>query len=107
MRCLTIFSSAPPRFHQRHVLQFGSDSKDDGSAEDFRSSVMGSSTHYGMVAIDEQAIELVFTVDGASFPNWEGTTQRRRYRLEGEELRYHVPPRADGSVPISVWRRVD
>lgn len=107
MRCLTIFSSAPPRFHQRDVLRFGSDSKAEGSAEDFRSAVMGSSTHYGVVTIDERANELVFTIDGASFPNWEGTTQRRRYTLEGTELRYYVPPRADGSVPISVWRRVD
>jgi len=87
--------------------RFGSDSKAEGSAEDFRSAVMGSSTHYGVVAIDERANELVFTIDGASFPNWEGTTQRRRYTLEGVELRYSVPPRADGSVPISVWRRVD
>ena len=87
--------------------RFGSDSKAEGSADDFRSAVMGSSTHYGVVAIDEQANELVFTIDGATFPNWEGTTQRRRCTLEGAELRYYVPPRADGSVPISVWQRVD
>ncbi|MBT2766144.1 lipocalin-like domain-containing protein [Stenotrophomonas sp. ISL-67] len=87
--------------------RFGSDSKADASADEFRAAVMGSSTHYGALAIDEQAGELVFSIDGASFPNWEGTTQRRKYTQDGAELRYTVPPRADGSVPISVWRRVD
>jgi len=35
------------------------------------------------------------------------TPQKRRYRLDGGELRYEVPPRADGSIPISVWRRME
>lgn len=88
-------------------LRFGSDSKADGSPDEFQSAVMGSSTHYGAMAIDKRAGELVFSIEGSSFPNWEGTTQRRKYTLDGAELRYTVPPRADGSVPISVWRRGD
>ena len=88
-------------------LRFATDSKADGSAEEFKSAVMGSSTHYGTVTIDEKAGQLVFSIEGASFPNWEGTVQRRQYTLEGRELRYQVPPRADGSVPVSVWRRLD
>ncbi|RDZ27315.1 lipocalin-like domain-containing protein [Lysobacter silvisoli] len=88
-------------------LPFASHSKADGSADEFRSAVLGSSTHYGTISIDERAGMLVFSIEGASFPNWEGTTQRRRYELDGGTLRYQVPPRAGGSVPISVWRRVE
>ncbi len=88
-------------------LRFASDSKADGSVDEFRSAVMGSSTHYGTIAIDERAAALVFSIEGSSFPNWEGTTQRRQYTLDGAELRYRVPPRPDGSVPVSVWRRLD
>lgn len=88
-------------------LQFANDSKADGSADEFRSAVLGSSTHYGTIAIDERAGMLVFSIEGSSFPNWEGTTQRRQYELDGAELRYQVPPRADGSIPVSVWRRLD
>ena len=87
--------------------RFASDSKADGSVDEFRSAVMGSSTHYGTVTIDEQAQVLVFAIEGSSFPNWEGTTQRRQYQLDGNALRYKVPPRADGSIPISVWRRLE
>ena len=88
-------------------LRFAADSKADGNADEFRSAVMGSSTHYGTLTIDGKAGQLVFSIEGASFPNWEGTVQRRQYTLEGKELRYQVPPRADGSIPLSVWRRLD
>jgi len=81
--------------------------KADGSADEFKSAVTGSSTHYGTIAIDATAGQLVFSIEGSSFPNWEGTVQRRRYALEGGQLRYRVPPRADGSVPVSIWRRLD
>jgi len=88
-------------------LRFAADSKADGSTDEFKSAVTGSSTHYGTIAIDAEAGQLVFSIDGSSFPNWEGTVQRRQYQLEGKELSYQVPPRADGSIPISVWRRLD
>jgi hypothetical protein len=88
-------------------LRFAGDSKADGSADEFRSAVLGSSTHYGRLAIDERAGVLAFSIEASSFPNWEGTTQKRQYRWHGVELRYQVPPRADGSIPVSVWRRLD
>lgn len=88
-------------------LHFAGDSKADGSADDFRSAVMGSSTHYGTVAIDDKAGLLVFSIEDSSFPNWVGTVQKRQYDFDGRQLKYRVPPRADGSVPISVWRRLD
>jgi len=88
-------------------LRFATDSKADGSIDEFKSAVMGSSTHYGTVAIDGKVGQLVFSIEGSSFPNWEGTVQRRQYRLEDKELSYEVPPRADGSIPISVWRRLE
>lgn len=87
-------------------LRFAGD-KADGTAEEFQSAVMGSSTHYGTVVVDEKAGVLIFSIEGASFPNWEGTVQQRRYRLDGAELSYQVPARPDGSTPISVWRRLD
>lgn len=96
---LQIFKSERPLFV--------SDNKPDASVDELKSAVMGSSTHYGTMAIDERAAVLVFSIEGSSFPNWEGTTQRRQYTLEGAELQYQVPARADGSIPVSVWRRLD
>src|SRR6478609_795394 len=82
-------------------LRFASDDKAGGSVDEFKSAIMGSSTHYGTLTIDEAAGLLVFSIEGSSFPNWEGTIQKRQYTLEGPQLRYKVPPRADGSIPVS------
>ncbi|MEH6436041.1 hypothetical protein [Massilia sp. DD77] len=42
----------------------------------------------------------------ASFPNREGTVQRRSFELQGDGLRYRVPARPDGGIPMSVRRRM-
>ncbi len=50
---------------------------------------------------------LTFKIDAASYPNWEGAgLQTRRYELKDEVLSYRVPPRPNGDVPISIWRRI-
>lgn len=88
-------------------LRFATDSKADGSVDEFKSAVVGGSTHYGLVTIDYKKNLLVFSIEGSSFPNWEGTVQKRQYKIDGQELSYQVPPRTDGSIPISVWRRLE
>lgn len=88
-------------------LRFAAGSKADGSIDEFKSAVMGSSTHYGTVRIDDEEGVLVFSIESSSFPNWEGSVQKRAYTLDHDRLSYRVPPRADGSVPVSVWRRLD
>jgi hypothetical protein len=85
--------------------RFAADAKARGTAEEYRAAVMGSSTHYGTLELDAGHHQLVFHIDGASFPNWEGQQQRRSFELHGDVLSYRVPPRPDGNVPISVWRR--
>lgn len=93
---LQIFKAERPRF--------ASADKAAGTSEEFRAAVLGSSTHYGTVALEDG--QLVFRIEAASFPNWEGTVQRRSFELHGDELRYRVPARPDGGIPISVWRRL-
>lgn len=94
---LQIFRSDRPRFAA---------DKADGSPAEYRAAVMGSSTHFGTIKIDAKQHLLVFHIEGASFPNWEGQQQSRSFELNGDVLSYRVPPRPNGDVPISVWRRV-
>jgi hypothetical protein len=87
-------------------LRVASGDKVSATPEELASAVVGSSTHYGTVAIDPAAHVLVFRIEGASFANWDGTEQRRKYALTADSLSYQVPtPRPDGSIPISEWRR--
>lgn len=86
--------------------RFANPSKAKASAQEYKSAVMGSSTHYGTLAVEQDKHQLVFHIEGASFPNWEGQAQTRAFELHGDTLSYRVPPRPDGNVPLSVWRRV-
>ncbi|MNN95074.1 hypothetical protein D3C81_2138210 [compost metagenome] len=69
--------------------------------------MLGASTHYGVLEVDSRQGQLTFRIERSSFPNWEGTVQRRQYTLEGNVLTYRVPARPDGSIPLSVWRKVE
>src|SRR5215207_10899355 len=95
---LQIFRSERPRF--------ASGNKVTGTAAEFQAAAIGSSTHFGRMSLDTVAHVLTVNIEGASFPNQEGTQQKRAYVLEGDQLSYTVPARAEGNTPISVWRRV-
>ncbi len=84
---------------------FASGDKKRGTPEEYADAALGSSTHYGTIAIDAAAHQLLFKIDGASFKNWEGTTQKRSYELRGDLLSYRVPTAPDGNTPISEWKR--
>jgi len=95
---LQIFKAERPRF--------AAADKAKGTPDEFEAAVLGSSTHFGTVSVDQAASTLTFKIENASFPNWEGTEQKRKFELDGDELSYRVPPRPDGNTPISVWRRL-
>ena len=87
--------------------RFADPSKAKATAQEYHAAVMGSSTHYDTVAVEPDRHHLVFHIEGASFRNWEGQQQRRSFELRGDTLSYRVPPRPDGNVPVSVWRRME
>ena len=86
---------------------FASGVKAKGTAEEYRGAVLGSSTHFGTVAVDPATHQLIFNVEAASFPNWEGKRQVRDYTYQDGVLTYAVPASASGSgtVAYSSWRR--
>ncbi|NUU02722.1 lipocalin-like domain-containing protein [Herbaspirillum robiniae] len=96
---LQIFKAERPRF--------ASPDKGAATADEYKAAVMGSSTHFGTISVDTAAGTLVFHIQNASFPNWEGEQQKRNYTLQGGELSYRVTPRPNGDVPISVWKHLD
>lgn len=87
--------------------RFASADKAQGTPAEFEAAAMGSSTHFGTMSLDPATQVLTVRIEHSAFPNWEGTTQLRHYTLEGDMLTYQVPvKRVDGTIPLSVWRRV-
>jgi len=88
---------------------FASGDKARGTPDEYREALVGISTHIGKVSIDAPHHQLVFDVEAASFPNWEGKRQVRDYSFKDGVLSYAVPASASGSgiTAYSVWRRVE
>ncbi|MFT4510406.1 lipocalin-like domain-containing protein [Caballeronia sp. 15711] len=88
--------------------KFASGDKTRGTPSEYREAALGSSTHMGHIAIDSANKKLIFRIDTASYPNWEGAEQVRNYTYKDHILTYSVPAGAssNGTVAYSVWRHI-
>ncbi len=88
---------------------FASKDKSRGTPEEYRAAVQGSNAHFGTYSVDTVGGTVTFRIERASFPNWEGTEQRRPFTLVGDRLTYTVPAPTSGSGAVGevVWRRAD
>lgn len=86
--------------------KFVANNKGQGTPDEIRAAMMGTSSHYGTVEVDPAKGTLTFHIEGSTFPNWEGTAQVRSYLLSGDRLSYKVPPRPNGDVPLTGWKRL-
>jgi hypothetical protein len=87
--------------------KFASGDKKKGTPEEYAEAVLGSSTHTGRVVVDMIRGKLIFNIETASYPNWEGTEQVRDFTFKDGTLTYSVPSNAsgNGTIAYSVWRR--
>ncbi|MBJ9967578.1 lipocalin-like domain-containing protein [Burkholderia seminalis] len=94
------------QIYQGDRPRFASGDKATGTPDEFKAAVLGTSAHFGMAKADTAAGTLTFAIKRSLYPNWEGEQQVRHYELKNDELSYRVPPRPNGDVPVSVWKRV-
>ena len=89
-------------------VRFAANDKSRGTAEEYRDAVQGTNSHFGRYAVDAETHTLTFRIDRASFPNWEGTEQRRAFVVDGDALRYTVRTTSTGGTETGevTWRRL-
>jgi hypothetical protein len=88
--------------------RFAGDDKNQGSAEENQTTVRGTNSHFGRYLVDQAEQTLTFRIEHASFPNWEGSEQRRTFTVVGDLLRYTVrTPTSGGAGEVAevTWRR--
>lgn len=108
-RGLIIFTSDghySVQIYRADRTRFSSGDKSKGTPAEYRDASLGMSVHYGQYTVDPEKHTITFQIDRASFPNWDGTTQTRQYELKGDELSWRGAARPNGSIPITVVRRV-
>ena len=87
--------------------KFSSGDKKQGTPEEYESALLGISAHIGHIKIDTVHEILQFNIDYAAYPNWDNSTQTRKFKLSGDELYYEVPAKtAAGTIAVSIWKRV-
>lgn len=87
-------------------IKFSSGDKLKGTPEEYRDALLSTSDHFGRYSLNAANHTITFRIDRSSFPNQDDTTQVRPYEMKGGELSWKVAPRPDGSVPITILRRV-
>jgi len=94
------------QIYRAERLKFSSADKLKGTPEEYRDASLSTSVHFGRYSLDAANHTITFRIDRSSFPNQDDTTQVRPYEMKGEQLSWKVAPRPDGSVPITILRRV-
>jgi hypothetical protein len=86
--------------------KFASGDKFNGTLEEYKDASVGMSVSFGRYSFDPVKGTITFHVDRSSVPNLDDTTRVDPYELKGDTLSWKVPARKDGSIPITVLRRV-
>jgi lipocalin-like protein len=79
-----------------------------GTPEENKAVVEGSIAHWGKYTIDDGGKAITFHVQGATFANWDGTTQKRALKVSGDALTYTVtaPSTGSGKANDVTWKRI-
>jgi hypothetical protein len=87
--------------------KFQSNNRFTGTADENKAIVQGSIAFFGTYVIDEATHEIAITIKGSTFPNFDGTTQKRLLSFRGDdEFTFTVPnPSGGGSTTTVLFRR--
>jgi hypothetical protein len=87
--------------------KFASNNRMKGTPEEIKAMVEGTISYFGTYTVDEAGKILTYKIEGASFPNWNGTDQKRPIvSLTSDELKYSNPaPSIGGPTTELTWKR--
>jgi lipocalin-like protein len=85
--------------------KFAGNGRMNGTDAENKAIVQGSISHFGTYSVDGDKI--VFHVEHATFPNWDGGTQARPFKLSGDDMSFFVAAAsAGGGSSEVVWKRM-
>jgi hypothetical protein len=70
-----------------------------------RAIIEGSTAFFGTWSVDEATGTLLNRIEGATFPNWNGTELKRTLSISGDEMKQCVASQI-GGTSCATWRRV-
>jgi hypothetical protein len=87
-------------------MKFAGNDRAKGTFEEYKNASLSSSCSFGTYSVDTATGKVTMKIDRSTFPNYDDATQVRAYELKSDTLSWKVPARPDGSIPITVLRRI-
>jgi len=86
--------------------KIASNNRTDTTPEESKAVAAGVLAAYGTYVVEDAEGMLLSRIDAGTFPNWNGTQQKRQITIQGDELRVvnPTPPRGGGTAYL-VWKR--
>jgi Lipocalin-like domain len=86
--------------------RFASNNRASGTPDENKAVVSKSISMMGTFSVNSSDKTLIFKVDSATFPNWNGTEQKRLLASGNkDELKYITPTASSGGVATVTWQR--
>lgn len=86
--------------------KFSSNNRAGGTPDENKAVVSKSIAMIGTYSVNSADKTLTFKVDSATFPNWNGTEQKRLLSSSSrDELKYITPTASSGGVGTVTWKR--
>jgi hypothetical protein len=88
--------------------KFKSNNRMIGTLKEYEAISHGVVAYFGTYTVDETAEVVTLHIGRSSFPNWEGTDQKRKFEFVNDELRYTAASSTANPAEAAqlVWRRV-
>ena len=86
--------------------KFAANKRDAGTAEENKTVLEGLVAFIGTYSVSEADQSLTLHIEASTFPNFNGTDQKRYFTIAGDELKYtNRTPVIGAEVTELVWRR--
>lgn len=84
--------------------KFASNNRAEGTSEENKAVVQGSIAHFGTYTVNEADKTVTFHIETSTFPNWNGTEQKRPITLAGDELKWRTAASSGGTAEVVLKR---
>ena len=84
--------------------KFAAGNREQGTTDENKVIIAASVSHFGTYTVDEQDSSFTFHVEASTYPNWDGSSQKRHFTVSGDELKYTVLAASGVGSSDIVWK---
>jgi hypothetical protein len=92
-------------FARANLPKVASNNRTTATPEENKAIVQGSVAHFGTLSVNAADQTITFKIETSTFPNNDGTEQKRPFTVTGDELQWTVPAASGGGTATTVWKR--